>query len=64
MRIPPTYREIEIPTVDKFADKDGQVVEWRPYFDSQEFPEQLGLSFPGIIGQLPKLAWRKIRSRV
>lgn len=64
MGIPPTYREIEIPAVDKFVVEDGQVVEWRPYFDSQEIPEQLGLSFPGIIGQLPKLAWRKIRSRV
>lgn len=64
MGIPPTYREIEIPAVDKFVIEDGQVVEWRPYFDSQEIPEQLGLSFPGIIGQMPKLAWRKIRSRV
>lgn len=64
MGIPPTYREMEIPTVDKFVVEDGQVVEWRSYFDSQEIPEQLELSFPGIIGQLPKLAWRKIRSRV
>lgn len=64
MGIPPTNREIEIPAVDKFVVKDEQVVEWRPYFDSREIPEQLGLSFPGIIGQLPKLAWRKIRSSV
>lgn len=62
--IPPTYREIEIPAVDKFVVEDGHVVEWRPYFDSQEIPEQLGLSFPEVVGQLPKLAWRKLRSRV
>lgn len=62
MGIPPTDREIEIPAVDKFVVQHGQVVEWRPYFDSQEIPEQLGLSFPEIIGQLPKLAWRKVRS--
>jgi steroid delta-isomerase-like uncharacterized protein len=64
MGIPPTYREMEITTVDKFVVEDGQVVEWRSYFDSQEIPEQLGLSFPGIIGQFPKLAWRKIRSSI
>lgn len=63
MGIPPTYRAIEIPAVDKFVVEDGQVVEWRPYFDSQEIPDQLGLSFPAILGQLPQLAWRKIRSR-
>lgn len=64
MGIPPTYREVEIPAVDKFVVEDGQVVEWRPYFDSQEIPAQLGLSFPAILGQLPILAWRKIRSIV
>lgn len=64
MGIPPTYREMEVPTVDTFVVEDGRVVEWRSYFDSQEIPEQLGLSFPGIIGQLPKLAWRKIRSSI
>jgi steroid delta-isomerase-like uncharacterized protein len=61
MGIPPTYRSIEIWAIDKFLIEDGQVVEWRPYFDSQEIPEQLGLSFPAVLGQLPKLAWRKLR---
>lgn len=64
MGIPPTYREIEIWAIDKFIVEDGQVVEWRPYFDSQEIPDQLGLSFPAVLGQLPKLAWRKVRSRI
>lgn len=61
MGIPPTYRTIEIPAIDKLLVENGQVVEWRPYFDSQEIPEQLGLSFPAVLGQLPKLAWRKLR---
>ena len=61
MGIPPTYRSIEIRAIDKFLIENGQVVEWRPYFDSQEIPEQLGLSFPAVVGQLPKLAWRKLR---
>ena len=30
------------------------------YFDTQAIPEQLGLTFPAIIGQLPKLAVRKV----
>lgn len=62
MGIPPTGREIEIRAVDKFVVEDGQVVEWRPYFDSKQIPEQLGLSFPTVLLQLPKLAWRKVRS--
>lgn len=61
MGIPPTYRTIEIRAIDKFLIESGQVVEWRPYFDSQEIPEQLGLNFPAVLGQLPKLAWRKLR---
>lgn len=62
MGIPPTGREIEIRAIDKFIVEDGQVVEWRPYFDSQQIPDQLGLSFPAVLWQLPKLAWRKVRS--
>lgn len=64
MGIPPTYRTIEIWAIDKFLIEDGQVVEWRPYFDSQEIPDQLGLSFPAVLGQLPTLAWRKLQSKL
>ena len=64
MGIPPTYRSIEIWAIDKFVVDHGQVVEWRPYFDSKQIPAQLGLSFPSILGRLPALAWRKIRSSV
>lgn len=62
MGIPPTDRSIEIRAIDKFLVENAQVVEWRPYFDSKQIPAQLGLTFPTIIGQLPRLAWRKIRS--
>lgn len=61
--IPPTGREFEIRAIDKFIVKDEQVVEWRPYFDTREVHEQLGLTFPAVLGQLPKLAWRKIKIR-
>ena len=64
MGIPPTYRSIEVRAIDKFLVDEGQVVEWRPYFNAQEIPEQLGLTFPTILGQLPTLAWRKIHSSI
>ena len=64
MGIPPTYRSIEIWAIDKFVVENGRVVEWRPYFDSKQIPAQLGLSFPSVIGNLPTLAWRKIRSSI
>ncbi len=60
--VPPTGREIEIGAIDKFVVEGGQVVEWRPYFDSRQIPEQLGLSFPTVLLQLPKLVWRKVRT--
>lgn len=64
MGIPPTGRSVEIPAADKFVVADGKVQEWRTYFDTQEIPEQLGLTFPTVVGQLPKLAWRKFRASV
>jgi steroid delta-isomerase-like uncharacterized protein len=64
MGIPPTYRTVEMWVIDKFLIEDGKVVEWRSYFDSKEIPKQLGLSFPAVLGQLPKLVWRKLRSAI
>jgi steroid delta-isomerase-like uncharacterized protein len=62
MGVPPTGREIEIRAIDKFVVEDGQVVEWRPYFDSRQIPEQLGLRFPTVLVQLPKLVWWNVRT--
>jgi len=64
MGIPPTGRAIEIRAIDKLVVEDGQVVEWRPYFDSRQIPEQLGLGFPTVLLQLPTLVWRKVRTSV
>lgn len=61
MGVPPTGRRAEIPVVDKFTVADSQVVELRSYLNPNELTEQLGLNFPAVIGQLPKLLWRKIR---
>ena len=62
MGIPPTGRTIELRATDKFVVEDGQVVEWRPYFDSRQISEQLGLGFPTVLVQLPKLAWWNVRT--
>ena len=58
--IPPTRRKLELRGMEKFRVVDGQIQEMHAYFDTQEIPEQLGLTFPAVIGQLPKLVLRKV----
>lgn len=60
--LPPTGREIEVFAMSKNRVVDGQVVEVHQYYDTAQLQEQLGLSFPTVIGQLPRLAWGKLRS--
>lgn len=60
--LPPTGRALEVGTMVKVLVVDGQIEEWHEYYNRQEVPEQLGLTFPAILGQLPGLAWRKIRA--
>ena len=58
--IPPTSRKLELRGMEKFRVVDGKIREMHAYFDTQEIPEQLGLTFPAIVGQLPKLVLRKV----
>lgn len=58
--IPPTERTVEIRGVEKFRIEGGVIHEIRVYYDTREIPEQLGLTFPTVVGQLPKLARKKI----
>jgi len=58
--IPPTGRKLELRGMEKFRVVDGQIQEMHAYFDTQEIPEQLGLTFPAMVGQLPKLVLRKV----
>jgi hypothetical protein len=46
--------------MEKFRVVDGKIQEMHAYFDTREIPEQLGLTFPAIVGQLPKIALRKV----
>ncbi|WP_436930600.1 ester cyclase [Halosimplex halobium] len=40
--------------------EDG-IMFWRDYWDIREFLDQLGLTFPAVFVQLPKLAYRKLQ---
>jgi hypothetical protein len=42
----------------KYVVADGTIEACHVYYDTQEFADQLGLTFSTVIGQLPKLAWR------
>ena len=58
--IPPTDRRIAVPGMSRFTISDGKLDEHRSYFDTKEWLDQLGLAFPAVVLQLPKLAWRKV----
>lgn len=59
--LPPTDRSVDIRGMGKFSIIDDTVEECHMYYDSQEMANQLGMTFPEILGQLPKLAWRKLK---
>jgi len=60
--LPPTGRSVDIRGMGKFLVGDGTVEECHLYYDSREMATQLGMTFPEILGQLPKLAWRKLKA--
>ena len=58
--IPATGRQLKLQGMEKFHVVDGKISEMHAYFDTREIPEQLGLTFPSVLGQLPTLAVRKV----
>lgn len=60
--LPPTGREIEFQGVEKYQIESGDIERGRVYFSDAELKEQLGLTFPEVIGQLPKLALGKLQT--
>lgn len=60
--LPPTGREIEFQGVETYQIESGNIIRGRVYFSDAELKEQLGLTFPEVIGQLPKLAWGKLQT--
>ncbi len=60
--LPPTDRTVGLQLMGTLRIEDGHVKEHRVYFNQREFAEQLGLTFPTVIKQLPKLLYRKVQS--
>lgn len=60
--IPPTGNAVELEGVDVFTVSEDGIESLRIYFDQSSMAEQLGLTFPEIVGQLPKLARGAIRN--
>jgi steroid delta-isomerase-like uncharacterized protein len=58
--LPPTGRSVDVRGMGKFLIVDDTVEACWLYYDTREMASQLGVTFPAILGQLPKLAWRKL----
>ena len=59
--IPATGREVEIRGIEKFRVVDGKIQTMHAYFDTRQISEQLGLTFPTVLRQLPKWVLKKIQ---
>lgn len=54
--LPPTRRSVEVSGVDVVTGGEEGITSITGYLDMSEFRAQLGLTFPEVVGQLPKLA--------
>jgi steroid delta-isomerase-like uncharacterized protein len=62
--VPPTGNEIELDGVDVVTVSDDGITSITGYFDQRAFVEQLGLTFPAVVGQLPALAVGAVEQRL
>lgn len=62
--VPPTHRTIEINAVDAVILSEDGITAIRGYFDMSEVTEQLGLTFPTVLVQLPKLAVSAVKNAI
>lgn len=60
--LPPTGNTVALDGVDIFTISEDGIESLTIYFDQSSMAEQLGLTFPAIVGQLPKLAIGAIRN--
>ena len=60
--LPPTDNEIALDGVDVVTISEDGIETIQIYFDQSSIADQLGLTFPAIIGQLPKLAIGTVRN--
>jgi steroid delta-isomerase-like uncharacterized protein len=62
--VPPTGNEIELDGADVVTVSDDGITSITGYFDQRAFVEQLGLTFPAVVGQLPALAVGAVEQRL
>lgn len=60
--LPPTGNTVALDGVDIFSISEDGIESLMVYFDQSSMAEQLGLTFPTIIGQLPKLLIGAVRN--
>jgi steroid delta-isomerase-like uncharacterized protein len=60
--LPPTGRRVEVRGVSVLRLEDGRVSEHRFHTNMQDSVEQLGLTFPQVLGHLPSMLLWKLRS--
>lgn len=60
--IPPTGHRVDIRGASILRLSDGKIDEHRFHTDMTDSLEQLGLAFPGVLAQLPRLVLGKLRS--
>lgn len=54
--LPPTGNTLALDGVDVVTVSEDGITSVRGYFDQKTFAEQLGLTFPAVVGQVPTLA--------
>ncbi|MBX0298030.1 ester cyclase [Haloarcula nitratireducens] len=59
--LPSTGQSVDIRGMGRFLISDGTVEKCHIYYNSQEMANQLGITFPEILGQLPKLILKKLK---
>ncbi|MFB6267257.1 MAG: ester cyclase [Halodesulfurarchaeum sp.] len=60
--LPPTGNRFEISGASVGSVSEDGITFWRDYWDSREFLDQLGLTFPEVLTHLPKLAYARVRA--
>ncbi|MFC7227416.1 ester cyclase [Salinirubellus salinus] len=60
--LPPTDEHVEVDGIERVVVTEDGIAEVRGYFDNHEFTAQLGLTFPEVVGKLPKLAVGAVRN--
>lgn len=60
-RIPPTGNVVTVPGVSVVTFSEAGITAQRDYWDRRRLIEELGLTLPTVLTQLPALAWRALR---